>query len=131
MRNRVGLALEMALEEDPTSVHLKKQLSLLQRASISTLHAFCTTVVRQYAYKLDIDPAFRIADEMEIDLIRQEVIDEVIDEVLEEAYSREGEALENFFHVVDMFSSDRSDLDVGVLILKMYQFALENPWPKK
>src|SRR5699024_989906 len=89
--------------------------------------AFCTTVVRQYAYRLDVDPAFRIADEMEMDLIRQEVIDEV----WEEAYSREGERLEQFFHVVDMFSSDRSDDDVGILILKLYQFAMENPWPEK
>src|SRR5690625_3918696 len=56
MPNRVGVALEIALEQDPTSVHLKHQLSLLQRASISTLHAFCMNVVRQYAYLLDIDP---------------------------------------------------------------------------
>src|SRR5699024_11489241 len=35
MRARVGLALEEALAQDPTSMHLKKQLSLLQRASIS------------------------------------------------------------------------------------------------
>src|SRR5690625_2171802 len=50
MRNRIGIALEKAIAEDPTSYHLKKQLSLLQRSSISTLHAFCTNVVRQYAY---------------------------------------------------------------------------------
>src|SRR5690625_2976496 len=53
MRNRIGIALEKAIDNDPTSYHLKKQLSLLQRASISTLHAFCTTVVRQYAYLID------------------------------------------------------------------------------
>ena len=56
MRNRVGAALEKALAENPSSIHLKKQLSLLQRASISTLHAFCLDVVKQYAYLLDIDP---------------------------------------------------------------------------
>src|SRR5699024_5660566 len=49
MRVRVGLALEKALEADPTSNHLKKQLSLLQSASISTLHSFCMEAVRQYA----------------------------------------------------------------------------------
>src|SRR5699024_1784852 len=56
---------------------------------------------------------------------------EVMDDVLEEAYSREGESLEHFFQVVDMFSSDRNDLDVGILMLKLYQFAMENPWPEK
>src|SRR5690625_3829900 len=80
MRNRIGAALEKAIAEDPTSHHLKKQLSLLQRATISTLHSFCTAVVRQYAYMLDLDPAFRIADEMEVELIKQEVIDELFED---------------------------------------------------
>lgn len=47
MRTRVGLALEKALADDPSSLHLKKQLSLLQRSSISTLHSFCLDVVKQ------------------------------------------------------------------------------------
>src|SRR5690625_7137053 len=95
MRNRVGLVLEKALTEQPTSNHLKKQLSLLQRASISTLHSFCMDIVRQYAYLLDIDPSFRIANDMEADLIKQDVIDELF----EEWYSKEGEELERFYAV--------------------------------
>lgn len=79
MRNRVGSALEKALAEDPSSIHLKKQLSLLQRASISTLHSFCLNVVKEYAYLLDIDPGFRIANEMEIDLIKQDVLDDLFE----------------------------------------------------
>lgn len=127
MRSRIGKALEAAIASDPTSYHLKKQLSLLQRASISTLHSFCTSVVRQYAYLLDLDPAFRIADEMEIDLIKQEVINEMF----EDAYGQEGEKLERFFKVVDMFSNDRSDVEVEHLILKLYTFSMQHPWPEK
>ncbi|MFD2042728.1 helicase-exonuclease AddAB subunit AddA [Ornithinibacillus salinisoli] len=127
MRNRVGLALEKALEVDPTSVHLKKQLSLLQRASISTLHSFCLDVVKQYAYLLDIDPGFRIANDMEADLMQQEVMDELF----EEWYGAEGEEQERFFAVVDRFSSDRSDGDVENLVLSLYTFAIQNPWPSQ
>lgn len=127
MRNRVGIGLEKAIAEDPTSYQLKKQLSLLQRASISTLHAFCTQVVRQYAYLLDLDPGFRIGDEMEIDLIKQEVIGEMF----EEAYSEDNEDAEKFFHVVNMFSNDRSDVEVENLILQLYTFATQNPWPEQ
>lgn len=127
MRNRIAIALESAISEDPTSYHLKKQLSLLQRASISTLHAFCTSVVRQYAYLLDLDPAFRIADDMEIELLKQEVLDGM----LEEYYGEEEEKLEAFFSVVDMFSNDRNDIDVAQLILKLYTFSVQNPWPEK
>ena len=127
MRNRVGLALDKALKENPGSLHLKKQLSLLQRASISTLHSFCLDIVRQYSYLLDIDPAFRIADDMETDLIKQEVMDELF----EEWYGREGEEQEQFFAVVDRFSSDRSDEEVEKLILALHNFAIQNPWPEE
>ncbi len=127
MRSRIGKALEQAIADNPTSYHLKKQLSLLQRASISTLHSFCTSVVRQYAYLLDLDPAFRIADEMEIDLIKQEVMDDMF----EDAYGNEGEELDRFFTIVDMFSNDRSDVEVEQLILNLYTFSMQHPWPEK
>lgn len=128
MRNRISTALEQAIAEDPSSYHLKKQLSLLQRASISTLHSFCTTVVRQYAYLLDLDPAFRIGDEMEMELLKQEVLDDMLEDYYGQAAEEE---LETFFTVVDMFSSDRNDVDVAQLILRLYTFAMENPWPEQ
>ncbi|MFC4024496.1 helicase-exonuclease AddAB subunit AddA [Oceanobacillus longus] len=127
MRNRVGIALEKSLAENPTSMHLKKQLSLLQRASISTLHSFCMDAVRKYAYMIDIDPSFRIADNMEGDLIKQEVLDDLF----EEWYGNETENQEQFFAVVNRFSNDRSDLEVENLILDLYTFATQNPWPEQ
>ncbi len=127
MRNRVGLALGQALEENPGSQHLKKQLSLLQNASISTLHSFCMEVVRKNAYMLDLDPGFRIADDIEADLIRQEVLEDLF----EDWYGKEGEERDRFFDVVDRFSSDRSDLDVEKLVLDLYTFAMQNPWPEQ
>ncbi|HEX6593625.1 MAG TPA: helicase-exonuclease AddAB subunit AddA [Bacillota bacterium] len=125
MRNRIGLALEKALANHPESVHLKKQLSLLQNSSISTLHSFCLDVVKQYAYLLDIDPGFRIAADMEADLLKQEVLEQL----LEEWYGTEGEDQQRFFDVIDRFSNDRNDKDVEDLILNLYTFAMQNPWP--
>ncbi|QHE51381.1 helicase-exonuclease AddAB subunit AddA [Pontibacillus sp. HMF3514] len=126
MRNRVGEALEKALEQQPDSTHLKKQLSLLQRASISTLHSFCLDIVRRYSYMLDLDPHFRIADEIEADLMRQEIIEDLF----EEWYGKEGEERDRFFEVVDRFSSDRSDAEVERLMLDLYNFSRQNPWPE-
>ncbi|CQR47015.1 ATP-dependent helicase/nuclease subunit A [Paraliobacillus sp. PM-2] len=127
MRNRVAEALESALEVSPESAHLRKQLALLQQASISTLHAFCMDLIRRNAYLLDIDPSFRIADSMEADLLRQEVLDDLF----EDWYGREANEQQAFFTVVDSFSSDRSDEEVEELILKLYDFAMQNPWPEE
>lgn len=125
MRNRVSLALEQALEAKPDSKHLKQQLTLLQQASISTLHSFCLELVKRYSYLIDIDPSFRIADDIEADLLRQEVIEDLF----EDWYGESDEKQEAFFAVIDRFSSDRSDQEVELLILKLYDFAMQNPQP--
>src|SRR5690625_7412792 len=64
---------------------------------------------------------------MEADLMKQDVIDELF----EEWYSKEGEELEQFYAVIDRFSNDRSDVAVEDLILSLYTFSIQNPWPEK
>ncbi|TDQ42069.1 helicase-exonuclease AddAB subunit AddA [Aureibacillus halotolerans] len=123
MRNRVSEALEKALAKEPGSLHLRRQLSLLNRASISTLHSYCMKLVKQYHYLTDIDPAFRIGDTAELDLIQ----DEVIEDVLEEEYGKENNLA--FFEVMDRYTTDRSDTDVAVQIKRMYDFSRSHPWP--
>ena len=125
MRHRISEALEKAINEDPTSNHLRKQLSLLNRASISTIHSFCLEVIRKYYYLIDIDPGFRIADETEGQLLR----DEVLDELFEEEYGKEGN--EDFFRLVDSFTNDRSDTALMDIIRDLYDFARANPDPDR
>lgn len=103
MRHRIGEALEKAINDNPRSAHLRKQVSLLNRASISTLHSFCLEMIRKYYYMTDIDPGFRIADETEAQLLR----DEVLEELFEDEYGKEGN--EGFFALVDTFTNDRRD----------------------
>ncbi|WP_010283449.1 helicase-exonuclease AddAB subunit AddA [Bacillus timonensis] len=123
MRNRIGEALEKALKEDPASLHIRRQLSLLNRASISTIHSFCLEVIRKFYYLIDIDPGFRIADSTEAELMR----DEVLEELFEEHYSY----LENtkFFDLVDRFTNDRTDVELQNMIRKLFEFSRAHPTP--
>ncbi|KON89491.1 ATP-dependent helicase [Sporosarcina globispora] len=123
MRHRIGEALEKAINANPKSAHLRKQVSLLNRASISTLHSFCLEMIRKYYYMTDIDPGFRIADETEAQLLR----DEVLEELFEEEYGKEGN--EAFFALVDTFTYDRSDTALQEIIRDLYDFARSNPSP--
>ncbi|PLS02975.1 helicase-exonuclease AddAB subunit AddA [Neobacillus cucumis] len=123
MRHRIGEALEKAIDQNPESRNLRKQLSLLNKATISTLHSFCMEVIRKYYYLIDVDPGFRIADETEAQLIR----DEVMEELFEEEYGKkENEA---FFNLVDSFTSDRSDAALMDIVRSIYDFAQSNPLP--
>jgi ATP-dependent helicase/nuclease subunit A len=123
MRHRIGEALEKAINQDPESRHLRKQLSLLNKASISTLHSFCKEVIRKYYYLIELDPGFRIADETEAQLLR----DEVMDELFEEEYGKEDN--EAFFNLVDSFTNDRSDIALQEIVRNIYDFAGANPLP--
>jgi ATP-dependent helicase/nuclease subunit A len=125
MRHRIGEALEKEINQNPTSAHLRKQLSLLNKASISTLHSFCLEVIRKYYYLIDIDPGFRIADETEAQLLR----DEVLDELFEEEYGKKDN--EAFFSLVDTFTNDRSDDALQDIIRELYDFARSNPSPDR
>lgn len=123
MRHRIGEALEKAITENPTSLHLRKQLSLLNRASISTLHSFCLEVIRKYYFLIDIDPSFRIAETTEAELLREEVMEELF----EEEYGKEGN--EAFFELVDRYTGDRNDSDLQLMVKKLYDESQAHPSP--
>ncbi|WP_059172966.1 helicase-exonuclease AddAB subunit AddA [Bacillus sp. FJAT-27445] len=123
MRHRIGEALEKAINESPDSRHLRKQFSLLNKAAISTLHSFCLDVVRKYYYLIDVDPGFRIADATEALLLR----DEVLDDLFEEEYGTKGN--EEFFRLVDTFTSDRTDVALQEIVGAIFDFARSNPNP--
>lgn len=124
MRSRIGEALDRALKDNPASLHLRRQLTLLNRASISTLHSFCLNVIRKYYYLIDIDPGFRIADDTEGLLL----LDEVMEDLFEEQYSIPDNAA--FFDLVDRYTGDRSDSDLQVLIKALYSFSRAHPSPE-
>ncbi|QBP41730.1 helicase-exonuclease AddAB subunit AddA [Paenisporosarcina antarctica] len=125
MRHRMAEALEKALALDPTSNHLRRQLSLLNKAQISTLHSFCLSIVKQYAYVLDLDPGFRLANDAEAALIR----DDVLAEVLEVAYKADNPL--EIYRLVDSFTTDRDDQMIETLIDKLHFAASVHPEPKK
>ncbi|MDN4492271.1 helicase-exonuclease AddAB subunit AddA [Ureibacillus aquaedulcis] len=128
MRHRMAEALEKEIAKDPNNQHLRRQLSLVNKAQISTLHSFCLAIVRQYAYLIEIDPGFRIANEGESALLR----DDVLAEVLEEAYDQKDEEKVNaVYRLVDSFTSDRDDQAIETLIDKLYDTSRVHPEPTK
>jgi ATP-dependent helicase/nuclease subunit A len=124
MKQRIGAELEKALQRNPANHHLRRQLLLLNRASISTVHSFCLEVIKSYYYLHDLDPSLRILDQTEALLLRQEILEEL----LEACYEKE--PLESsFYRLVDIFSSDRNDQALLQLVLRLYDFSRSHPRP--
>jgi len=125
MRHRMAEALEREIVKNPSSSHIRRQLSLLNKAQISTLHSFCLSLVKQYAYVLDLDPGFRLANDAEAALLR----DDVLVDVLEEAYRAENP--EAIYRLVDSFTTDRDDQAIETVVDKLYGAARVHPEPAK
>lgn len=123
MRHRIGDALRKALKDDPHSAHLRRQLALLQRATITTLHSFCLGILRQYYYLIDLDPDFRIADQLEGELLRQDVLEEQ----LEEWYEKDVD----FHALADVMLDGQDDQALTVLLLRLYEFSRSHPEPSR
>ena len=73
MKERIRDAIEKKLEEQPENVHLQRQATLIHNAQVTTIHSFCLSVIRDYFHMIDLDPGFRIADEGELKLLRQDL----------------------------------------------------------
>lgn len=124
MRDRIGMALMKALSEtkDP---RVERQLALLPSAQISTLHAFCQHVIRKYFYTIDLDPAFSIAGEEELNLLRRQVLEDVF-----LSYYEDDEKASILYPLADMFGSDRGDDILMDTVSRMYTYARSLAWPE-
>ena len=124
MRERIGTAIEKALEENPTDEHLQRQLTLIHNAQITTIDSFCLYVIRNHFHEIDLEPNFRIGDEGELKLLKEDVLKKL----LEENYENRTEAFTDF---VEGYASSRNDAAVSEMILQLYEFSKSYPWPKE
>ena len=124
MRERIGNAIEKALDEQPEDEHLLRQLTLIHNAQITTIDSFCLYVVRNHFHEIDLEPNFRIGDEGELKLLREDVLGRV----LEQNYEEPSEAFSDF---VEGYASGRTDAALNEMILQLYEFSRSYPWPEK
>jgi len=125
MRERIGKRLNecLATEEYADNTHLQRQVLLLRNAPIMTIHGFCLGLLREFFYELDLDPAFRIAEEAELTLLRADVMEELL-----EARYEEGEEL--FLRLTECIGTGKTDEGLVKQIENLYKFAQSAPFPE-
>lgn len=122
MKERIGKALSERLQKEPDNEWLQRQEALVARAQITTIHGFCLYVIRNYFHTIDLNPSFRIADEGEMRLLKQDVLDEL----LEDAHK---EKSPEFLRFAESYGSGNRGNGIGELILKLYEYAIASPQP--
>ena len=118
LRGKIAAKLSEHLAADPDNRHLQRQMQRLYLAKISTVHAFCTDLLRQHANRLELAPDFRVGDENECDQLRQQALEEMLDEAYAQ-WMEDGD----FRAFVDTQGLGRDDRLVPKIVLKVYDSA--------
>ena len=120
MKERISLDLEERLSQDPENYYLKKQIRKIRQADISTVHSFCNRLIRTHYNELSMDPSFRIGEEGELFLLRQQAIEQL----LEEAYAAKRESFVKF---VESYAPGKNDKVLEEMIGDLYRFSRSFP----
>ena len=124
LRAKIAAKLSEHLAADPGNRHLQRQLQRLYLAKISTVHSYCSGILREYAYRLDIPADYRVADEN----LCIQLKTRAMEQTLEQAYSMlsQDADLQSF---LDMQGLGRNDKTVPEILFKVFDSAQCYPDP--
>ncbi len=103
MKSRIASALRKRHATNP-SAHLTRQLALIDRAAVGTLHGFCSRLLRQHFHLLGLDPSFIILDQDETTLLKTDVVRDLF----ADRYDTE-DGSESFRSLVDHYGDGRDE----------------------
>ena len=121
MKDKISSAIEKKIDEEPSDTYYLRQLNLLREADILTIDSFCYKVVKEYFHVISIDPKVQVAEEAELAVIKQEILDEVIED-----FYKNNDA---FIMFSNAFSSDKNDANIEDCIIKLYELSESYPFP--
>ncbi len=124
MRQRLMDEIYKKIDENPNDQNLQRQLLLINKANISTIHSFCLNVIRNNFFEIGISNNFRVADETEIEIMKQETIEDIFDEEYESQNS-------DFTGLLEKYATYNDDSKLKEMILKIYEFIQSDPFPDK
>ena len=99
-----------------TDRRMVEQLEKLDNANISTIHSFCSELLRNYFYLVDIDPDFSILDNVTVANMKNDALEEVFEE-----YSQANDDL--FRRVRKIFTRNRQEQCFRDTVFGLYEFA--------
>lgn len=112
LQARIRSAILEQLAADGQSRRMRRQLLLLERAEISTIHSFCLKQIRKNAVLLGLPVSMRVCDEGE----RKRLSGQIMERLLEDLY-QSGDT--DFLELVAQFAV-LSDNRIGDQLLSLY-----------
>lgn len=124
MKDRVYKSFVKKINNKENEKFFRKQTVKINSANIKTIHSFCSDVIKDYFYLLDIDQNYKIGKDNEFAIIKSNIIDEIFEKCYEDKD-------EKFLDIVEIFGGGRSDEKLRELLIDIYRHSQSNPdWNK-
>ncbi len=123
MREKISDAISKKLEEE-YSDHLQRQATLIHHAQITTIDSFCLFILQNNFNDIGLDPGFRVADEGEIRLLKEDIMDKLLEERLL------ADADGSFASLLDRFVTGNKISNFREVLFSLYERALSYPFPE-
>ncbi len=120
LRGKIIRRINTMIAEGEGSKHLQEQLSRVYLAQISTIHGFCSSLLRDYSHELDLPADFRIIEESEAEAIRTKVMSKLLDE----AYAEKND---DIMATMDILGAGRDDKMLPKMIYRSYDAIMNTP----
>ncbi len=122
MRARLEKGINEYCIEHPEDKAAIKQKLLLQSASICTIDSYCIAMVRENFHKAGVDIDFKIAEENELEGIKEKAVNEVF----ERYFAAEDEV---FIQLLDAFGSVYDESSLSQAVKKICEVSMNMPFP--
>ena len=116
LRDRIASAIHARMARKPGDRHLRRNATLVYKAPICTIDAFCLDFLRQWGHLADLDPDFRLCDDAEGEELRRRALEEV----LEARYANIGSD-PPFAALVDALAGERDDQTLEDVVLDIHK----------
>ena len=126
LRTRISAALAERLAEEPDNRHLQRQMNRLYLTQISTVHAFCSSILREYMHKVELPPDFSIAEEQTVAVLKNRALEDTLDEEYQQIDTNAAMA-----SLLDITGNKRDDTRLENVILQLYDAVQSHPRPEQ
>lgn len=126
LKERLLKAIYKELDKDPKNKFLRRQLSNINIASITTIHSFCLDLIKKYFYILNVDPNVTICDDTMSNILKNKAMDLVIE-------SEHGNidintnVNEKLYKVLELFMGNEESFVES--LFKIYSYIQSFPYP--
>lgn len=124
LRSRIMEELTARMAEQPSDQQLRRQYALLSRAQISTIHGFCSGLIRENCLPLELPPDFQVVDETRTAVMKQQALDKVLEACYERVETDAG-----LKELIDTVGAGRDDGRLAKLILTLHGKMQSHPYP--